>query len=49
LITFQHALLLQEALKNNTKAEFWFRDNLFHGQLGPDYQKRIGDFFAANL
>jgi len=49
LISFQHALLLQEALKNNTKAEFWFHDNLFHGQLGADYQKRIGDFFAANL
>jgi len=49
LITFQHALLLQEALKNNTKAEFWFHDDLFHAQLGADYQKRIGDFFAANL
>ena len=49
LITFEHALLLQEALKNNPKAEFWFHDNLFHGQLGVDYQKRIGNFFAANL
>lgn len=49
LIQFQHALLLQEALKKNTKAEFWFRDHLFHGQLGADYENRIGDFFAANL
>ena len=49
LITFQHALLLQEALKNNAKAEFWFHDNLFHGQLGADYEKRISNFFAANL
>lgn len=49
LITFQHALLLQEALKNNARAEFWFHDNLFHGQLGADYEKRISNFFAANL
>ncbi len=48
-IPFQHALLLQEALKDNPRAEFWFHEDLYHGQLAEDYQKRIGDFFAANL
>jgi uncharacterized protein len=48
-IPFEHALLLREALKGNPKAEFWFHDDLFHGQLGVDYQKRVAAFFAANL
>jgi dipeptidyl aminopeptidase/acylaminoacyl peptidase len=49
LIPFDHAKLLQEALKGNRKAEFWFHENFLHGQLAADYHKRIGDFFAANL
>lgn len=49
LIPFQHASLLQESLRNNSKAEFWFHENLFHGQLAPDYQRRVADFFAATL
>jgi dipeptidyl aminopeptidase/acylaminoacyl peptidase len=49
LIPFQHALLLQEALKNNPKAEFWFHDKLPHGHLAAEYQKRILDFFERNL
>jgi len=48
-IPFQHALLLQEALKHNPRAEFWFHDDLVHGQLAADYEARIKNFFAANL
>jgi uncharacterized protein len=49
LISFQHALLLQEALKDNHRAEFWFHENLLHGQLAAEYQKRISDFFEKSL
>jgi len=49
VIPFQHALLLQESLKDNPKATFWFHDDLFHGQFGAEYQKRIADFFAKNF
>jgi len=49
LISFQHALLLQEALKDNHRAEFWFHEDLLHGQLAAEYQKRITDFFKRNL
>jgi dipeptidyl aminopeptidase/acylaminoacyl peptidase len=49
VIPFSHALMLKEALKNNAKAEFWFQDNLVHGQLPPEYQKRLSDFFERNF
>ena len=49
LIPFSHALLLQEALKDNPKAEFWFGEELVHGQFGETYQKRIQEFFEKNL
>ncbi len=49
MIPFKNALLIQEALKDNPRAEFWFEKNLIHGQLGGEYQKRIEDFFAKNL
>lgn len=49
VIPFKHALLLQEALKDNLRAEFWFEEDLIHGQLGGEYQKRIEDFFDRNL
>lgn len=49
VIPFKNALLIQEALKENTSAEFWFEENLVHGQFGDEYQKRIEDFFARNL
>ena len=48
-IPFRHAELLQEALKNNPKTEFWFQENLTHGQFNEEYQKRIEDFFKRNL
>ncbi|HXG53127.1 MAG TPA: alpha/beta fold hydrolase [candidate division Zixibacteria bacterium] len=49
VIPFEHALLLKEALKENPRAEFWFADDLFHGQVGPDYERRIAGFFEASL
>lgn len=48
-IPFEHALMLKESLVHNTRAEFWFKDNLAHGSFGKDYQKRVTDFFAKNL
>jgi len=49
VIPFKNALLLQEALKNNPQAEFWFAHDLVHGQLGGDYQKRLEKFFKKSL
>ncbi len=59
VIPFKNALLIQEALKDNPQAEFWFparrslgaggEKNLIHGQFGDEYQKRIEDFFKKNL
>lgn len=49
VIPFKNALLLWESLKNNPRAEFWFEENLTHGQLGREYEKRIEIFFLKNL
>lgn len=49
VIPFNHAILIQEALKKNPKAEFWFQENLIHGQLNDEYEKRITNFFEKNL
>lgn len=49
VIPFNHAVLLQESLKDNLMAEFWFEENLAHGELGGEYQKRIEEFFDKNL
>ncbi len=49
VIPFENALLIQEALKDNPRAEFWFEENVSHGQLGGEYQKSIEDFFGKNL
>ncbi len=49
VISFKNALLIQKSLTNNSRAEFWFQENLVHGQLGDEYQKRITDFFDKNL
>lgn len=46
VIPFSHALLLKESLEDNPRAEFWFQENLIHGQLNRDYQKRVGDFYS---
>jgi dipeptidyl aminopeptidase/acylaminoacyl peptidase len=49
VIPFSHALLIQESLKSNLRAEFWFEENLAHGQFGEEYEKRIEEFFEKNL
>ena len=49
VIPFSHAQLLQQSLKNNADAEFWFQQGLVHGQLGGSYEKRVLDFFKAAL
>lgn len=49
VIPFEHGLLLKEALSNNSRAEFWFAENLVHGQFNPDYQKRVEAFLQKSL
>lgn len=49
VIPFKNALFIQESLKNNPRAEFWFEENLIHGQFSEIYQKKIGEFFINNL
>lgn len=49
VIPFKNALLIQESLKNNNRAEFWFEENLIHGQLGKKYEQKIEKFFENNL
>jgi fermentation-respiration switch protein FrsA (DUF1100 family) len=49
VIPFSHAQLLQAALKNNPRAEFWFHAEYAHGQLAADYQSRVRNFFHKNL
>ena len=49
VIPFSHALLLQKALKDNLRAEFWFKGGILHGQLQKEYQTRITEFFQKNL
>lgn len=48
-IPFTHAARIREALAGNPRAEFWFSENLAHGQLRPDYLPRVRDFFRKNL
>ncbi len=49
VISFRHASLLQDALKENPRAEFWFQENLFHGELDPEYKERVANFFDRSL
>ena len=49
VIPFINALQLQQALKNNPEAEFWFTPDQFHGTTNSDYQQRIIEFFNQNL
>jgi fermentation-respiration switch protein FrsA (DUF1100 family) len=49
VIPFPHALLLEEALEGNPKAEFWFPDALRHGEMDEEHRTRILDFFTKNL
>lgn len=49
MIPFKHALLLKDALRDNAQADFWFQEDLIHGQLSEMYQKKIGEFFLTHL
>ncbi|PCI19715.1 hypothetical protein COB64_03315 [Candidatus Wolfebacteria bacterium] len=49
VIPFSHAVRLQESLEDNSKAEFWFQENLRHGEFDAEYQARILDFFKRNF
>jgi len=49
VIPFSHAQLLRKALEKNPRSEFWFRTTLSHGELGQEYQERIGGFFHRHL
>jgi len=48
-IPVKHGYLLKEALKNNDKAEFYFPERGRHGQLPPDFEERVIDFFERAL
>ena len=49
VIPFSQAKSLQQALVNNSRAEFWFSEEFAHGQLHGDYQTRLETFFRTNL
>ncbi|HSK30278.1 MAG TPA: alpha/beta fold hydrolase [Candidatus Limnocylindria bacterium] len=49
VIPFSHAESLRQALAGNAQAEFWFHEEFAHGQLSPDYQSRVREFFHKHL
>ena len=49
VIPFSHALLIQEGLRNNSKAEFWFQEGLLHGQFSDVYEDKVERFFEKHL
>lgn len=49
LITYKHALAMQEALKNNPQAHFIMIDDLTHGHSRQEDQVIIKKFFALYL
>lgn len=48
-ISFQHAEKLASALSENKKAEFYFLESGFHGELPADFDKRVKEFFIKTL
>lgn len=46
-IPFSNATLIREGLAENPRADFWFDENLAHGQLRANYLPRIRAFFAV--
>ncbi|MCH8748924.1 hypothetical protein IH781_04240, partial [Patescibacteria group bacterium] len=48
-ITFNHAQLIKASLANNWQAQFWFADNLIHGQFSQEYDRRVTEFFQQHL
>jgi dipeptidyl aminopeptidase/acylaminoacyl peptidase len=49
VVPFAQAKLLQQALINNPRAEFWFTSDVPHGQLDAAYKNRLQNFFRKNL
>lgn len=49
VISFRHALLLQQALRNDPHVKIVFVDNTLHGQTIEDYQQIVKQFFDENL
>jgi fermentation-respiration switch protein FrsA (DUF1100 family) len=49
VVPFSQARTLQQALVNNPRAEFWFNEEFAHGQMAPDYQSRVRNFFRKHL
>ena len=49
VIPFSHARLLEKALGDNPRAEFWFHAGAAHGELAKEYQRRVADFFQRHL
>lgn len=48
-IPFEHAELLQKALRENKKAEYYFIEDKLHGHLPGDFYERTKDFFIRSL
>lgn len=48
-IPFEHAELLQKALHENKKAEYYFIEDKLHGYLPDDFPERAKDFFIQSL
>lgn len=49
VVSFDHALLLQQASKENPLLKTYFIDQLAHGQHSENYQKILQQFFNAEL
>ena len=49
VVPFSHAQRLQQALKQNPRAEFWFNKDVVHGELSANYDARVRDFFRRHL
>jgi len=48
-IAFTHALLLQQSLAHNKKAEFYFFEQKLHGGLPDDFYVRLKEFFIRSF
>jgi pimeloyl-ACP methyl ester carboxylesterase len=49
VIPFRHAEILQDALKGDPGAEFWFPEGQSHGQPSEEFSKRSLEFLAKHL
>lgn len=49
VISFEHAEIFRQQLKNKSNIQFLFYDDLQHGQASQNYEKIIMDFFDKNI